>query len=466
MITKCAATLSRIRRWISPTEWFVRWFRLPKEQTSADDRGLLLIQIDGLGRGQLEAALHAGHLPFLRSLLDRERYEIRDLYSGLPASTPSVQGELFYGVRCAVPAFGFQDHRNGQLVRMFSQETAMGVEQRISGDERGLLRDGSSYCNIYGGGARDTHFCASSLGWAELMRGFSLLRLLPFVLWHAWSIVHVVGLLVVEFFLACFGFVKGALTKQEYWQELLMIPARVVVVILLREMATIGATLDVTRGVPIVHLNFLGYDEQAHRRGPKSNFAHWTLKGIDNAVRRLWRAAHRSGSREYDVWIYSDHRQVTTTPFDYVTGNSIANVVAEVEEAVFHDSTADRVDRAASESEPSSEVAAVDRYAKEFNARDASGSSSHDTRASWLSAGWLVGKLFGEGTQPKARLGTCAQVAALGPVGLVYLNRKTTIDQRLRVAEELVRRGVPVVFLAKPDTTLAITAEGQFDVKR
>ena len=217
MITKCAATLSRIRRWLSPTEWFVRWFRLPKEPTSAEDRGLLLIQIDGLGREQLEVALLAGHLPFLNSLLNRERYETRDLYSGLPASTPSVQAELFYGVRCAVPAFGFRDHRSGNLVRMFAQETALDVEQRISGQERGLLRDGSSYCNIYGGGARDTHFCASSLGWGELMRGFSVFRLLPFLLWHAWSIVHVAALVVIEFFLACLGFVKGALTKQEYW---------------------------------------------------------------------------------------------------------------------------------------------------------------------------------------------------------------------------------------------------------
>jgi hypothetical protein len=49
--------------------------------------------------------------------------------------------------------------------------------------------------------------------------------------------------------------------------------------------------MDIQRGLPIVHINFLGYDEQSHRRGPDSKFAHWTLKGIDNAVKRLWHEA-------------------------------------------------------------------------------------------------------------------------------------------------------------------------------
>ena len=33
--------------------------------------------------------------------LGREGYQVHTLYSGLPASTPGVQGELFYGVRTA-----------------------------------------------------------------------------------------------------------------------------------------------------------------------------------------------------------------------------------------------------------------------------------------------------------------------------------------------------------------------------
>jgi hypothetical protein len=96
----------------------------------------------------------------------------------------------------------------------------------------------------------------------------------------------------------------------------------------MRELSVIGAKIDINRGLPIVHVNFLGYDEQSHRRGPHSRFAHWTLKGIDDAIKRLWRAADRSLWRHYDVWIYSDHGQVTSLPYQQQQGQTIDEAVA------------------------------------------------------------------------------------------------------------------------------------------
>lgn len=457
MITKGTAFLAQIRRWLSPTEWFIRWFGLPKDSTTAHDRGLVLIQIDGLSRPELERAFANGRMPFLKSLLSREQYLVHDFYSGLPSSTPSVQGELFYGVPCAVPAFGFRDHRTGEIVRMFSQDITSDVESRISSAKRGVLHGGSAYCNIYGGGANEAHFCASSMGWSELMHDVSNWKLVPFLFWHMGSVLRVAGLLIIELLLACMGFVRGAFTKKEYWQELLMIPARVVVVILMRELATIGATMDVSRGLPVVQLNLLGYDEQAHRRGPRSDFAHWTLKGIDHAVRRLWLAAHRAPLREYDVWIYSDHGQITTTPFEYVVGRQVADVAAEVIEAVAP------LNDQATHANVSNE-AVVQEHSSARCLPDSS------RRASWLSAGWIVGKLFGEGkasvpgTSRGDRPGV--QVAALGPLGLVYANRDLTLEQRFEVAQRLVRAGVPLALVAAPQATYGFTPQGRFDLRR
>ena len=62
---------------------------------------------DGLSRAQFERALGNRRMPFLRRLMAREGYQVETLYSGLPSSTPGVQGELFYGVKTAVPAFAF-----------------------------------------------------------------------------------------------------------------------------------------------------------------------------------------------------------------------------------------------------------------------------------------------------------------------------------------------------------------------
>ena len=88
--------------------------------------------------------------------------------------------------------------------------------------------------------------------------------------------------------------------------------------------------IDVARGLPVIHLNFLGYDEQAHRRGPSSLFAHWTLKGIDDAIARIWRAAQRSAHRHYDVWVYSDHGQEEVKPYHVLYDRSIEDAVSGV----------------------------------------------------------------------------------------------------------------------------------------
>ena len=84
------------------------------------------------------------------------------------------------------------------------------------------------------------------------------------------------------------------------------------------------------RGLPVIHLNFLGYDEQAHCRGPDSAFAHWALRGIDHAIRRTWRAARRASRRNYQVWVYSDHGQVKTASYSELVGRTVHQAVEAV----------------------------------------------------------------------------------------------------------------------------------------
>jgi hypothetical protein len=124
--------------------------------------------------------------------------------------------------------------------------------------------------------------------------------------------------------------VRGTFAGHRLASEVRFIFMRVAVCILLREIIVIGSSVDVARGLPIIHLNLLGYDEQAHRRGPDSLFAHWALKGIDGAVKRIWRAAHRSARRDYDVWIFSDHGQEASLQYVHETGCTLEEAVADV----------------------------------------------------------------------------------------------------------------------------------------
>jgi endonuclease/exonuclease/phosphatase family metal-dependent hydrolase len=217
----------------------------------------------------------------------------------------------------------------------------------------------------------------------------------------------------------------------------MMIPARVVVVILMRELATIGATLDAARGIRVIHVNFLGYDEQAHRRGPESRFAHWTLRGIDAAIRRLWIAVHRSARRQYDVWVYSDHGQESTTPYESVSGSTIQAADAEIVEGCCGD------------------AAAID-----FDTNAAG-------RARWLGTSRIVAALFGDDIFENQNRRSGVQVQAVGPLGLVYIARPCSLEQRIDIAEKLVReKHVPMAVLAASNQSaaIAVTSNGRYQL--
>jgi len=330
MIYRIEMLLRKIRRRVSRSEWLIALLHLPKSKETKTAPGLVLIQIDGLSHTQFGHALNSGKMPFLNRLFKREGYGLHTLYSGLPSSTPSVQGELFYGVKGAVPAFSFMHRSSGEIFRMYDPSSAASVEHRLEKKGTPLLKGGSAYCNIYTGGADNSNFCASSLGWGAILKKANPLALSFLFLSNAYSFIRAAVLLVIELFLAFFDFVSGVIDGRDLFKEFKFVPTRVGITILLRELITMGAKIDIARGMPIVHLNLIGYDEQAHRRGPSSKFAHWALKGIDDAIARIWRAAKSSTCRDYDIWIYSDHGQENTLSYTKQYGRTIQEAVADV----------------------------------------------------------------------------------------------------------------------------------------
>ena len=173
-----------MRRRLSRNEWAVRHFRLTPSEGTSEEPGLLMIQIDGLGRKQFEAALAAGKMPFLRQLLTRDGYEMRTFYPGIPATTPAVQAELYYGVRSAVPAFSFFDRALKKIGRLWDPEWAKAREASCAKEAEGLLKNGSSWSNIYTGGAgqEESHFCAASIGIGDMWRSGKIRNIFVFIL--------------------------------------------------------------------------------------------------------------------------------------------------------------------------------------------------------------------------------------------------------------------------------------------
>ena len=425
--------LSRFPNWWHRSEWFVRWLNLPCFEGPPSAPGLILIQIDGLSLPQLQRALARRRMPFLKRLIRRKRFRLHPHYCGLPSTTPATQGALFYGVHPAVPAFSFRLH--GELIRMYEPEAAQAVEAQLARyGQFPLLAGGSAYVSTFTGGAQEPHFCPAAAGWGKPLRGAPTWVLLLFVLLHLPSLLRLSGLVLVELGLAITDFFRGLTEGQDFFKELKFIPTRVGISILLRELSVIGTQLDLARGLPVIYLNFLGYDEQAHRRGPDSYFAHWTLKGIDAAIARIWHAAKRSRRRRYQVLIYSDHGQERVIPYSARFGRHLEQAVAEL----------------------------LAEMGIDGQLRADTGHGIQTLRIRWF-GGRLIQKLFpvleeeGEGGVPRLML------SALGPVGHLYLERPLDQSLKSHIAQGLATRaGVPLVLASTGEGVRAWTAAGEF----
>lgn len=427
----------RWRRWISRSEWLIRLLHLTKTEGTACESGLILIQIDGLSRRQMERAMAGGRLPFLSQLLRRHRYRLHSLYSGLPSSTPAMTAELLYGVKGAVPAFSFYDRSRESIIRMFEPSVAKDMDERLQGQGPPLLAGGSAYAGIYTGGAAETHFCASTMGLDDLFRIRYPLRLFLILLFSLYSLLRVAVLMAIEFGLAFVDVVRGTIAGQDLGKEIKFIPSRVGVSILMRELAALGAMIDATRGLPVIFLDFVGYDEQSHRRGPSSRFAHWSLKGIDHAVRRIWKTARRSSQREYDVWIFSDHGSEGAIPYPIKHGRTLEEVVNDLFHGLGESSVGDHDVTGIQFRRMRSYM--LHKPSRETPMRIRQGASPQD--------GW--GKPV---------------IAAMGPVGHLYLNRPLDGSQRMRLAQLLVEQAkIPMVAVCDGfERALVWTKQGHF----
>lgn len=433
--------LHRLRRRLSRNEWAIRHLGLTPSEGTSEQPGLLLIQIDGLARSQFEAALAAGRMPFLRRLLEREGYELRTFYPGLPATTPAVQAELFYGVKSAVPAFSFFDRTLNKLGRMWDPEWAKARETECLQRADGLLQGGSSWSNIYTGGAgqEESHFCAASIGFGDMWRSGKIRNIFLFIIFHLPAALRIFWLLLVEMSVSVGDAVRAIAAGRRPSPEIMLMISRVFVGVGLRELLTISGEIDVTRGLPIVHINFVGYDEQAHVRGPGSRFAHFGLRGIDGAIRKITRAAHRSRRRDYAVWIFSDHGQEATRSLLDVVPGGVDEVLSE----------ALALSRRQDTVRPSRQrpMAAAPWLTRRRDRPDRTARARGDDRL-------------------KLENGRAFLVAAMGPVGHVYFADSKTFEQRHALARCLVQGGrIPGVLLrTRPGEAIWIHAQGETKV--
>ena len=178
MVSSLGIMRRRLSRLLDRSEWSARW--LYDRRNSASDGGVsepgvLILQIDGLSYNELLRAFDRKRMPFLQRLIQKDHFVLRPFYSGLPSATPAVQAELFYGIRTAVPAFSYYDRERQDDKVMFDSsavdELAADLKRQ---SDRHLLRGGSSYSNIFSGGASESPFCIQSMQLTSIYEGVRL----------------------------------------------------------------------------------------------------------------------------------------------------------------------------------------------------------------------------------------------------------------------------------------------------
>jgi len=438
LIPRLAAFLRRWRKKVSRSRWAAENIG-PGVRGGADgiQPGIVLIQIDGLGYDQFIRAIRHRRLPFLKRLLGNEEHVLRRFYSGLPSSTPAVQAELFFGVRSAIPAFHYVDRSSGGDMLMFDPQAvkklAAGLEER----ETGLLNGGTGYGNILVGGAEEARFCIQGMDLQSIFYWRHPLKTLFLIITHLDGIFRICGLALLETLLAVVDFFRGLIDRKNIVKELRFIASRISVCIVLRELSRLHVKMDISSGVPIIHTNFVGYDEHAHRRGPSSAFAHWTLKGIDGVIRDIAKAAARSDHLQYRIIVYSDHGQEAVSPFENVCGETVQQAVAR--------------------------VFATGPLAG-FSVRPAEGLGAYANLH--MRAVHLLKKTV-KLTDPDAVKSSekVIRMTAMGPLGHLYLPMVLSARQMEEYARRLVTEAKIPLVLYKSDQPWAMTEKGKFDLR-
>jgi endonuclease/exonuclease/phosphatase family metal-dependent hydrolase len=394
-----------------------------------------MIQIDGLGYNQFLRAIEKKKLPFLQRMIQRDHFVLRKFYSGLPSTTPAVQAELFFGVKSAVPAFHYYDREDGQEKILLDADVADALAQNLEENHRGLLSGGSSYSNIFSGGAEEASFCIQSMKLESIFHSIKIRNTILFFVLNLEKIARIIGLSLLEVGLAIFDFIKGVLSRKNPFQEFKFIFSRIGACIGIRELVRLHVKIDIARGLPIIHANFVGYDEHSHRRNPDSAFALWTLKGIDATIKDLVHKAMRSEKRDYHIFIYSDHGQEATVPFAVQYGRTLREAIKEAFDV---EPLAD-YDFAESES--------IIPYVR-----------LHQRNVSLLRRSK---KKDGTPVTAAGIVDDKIHVTAMGPLGHIYMPIRLNPEQMERFGRRLVRKAkIPLVFYVQNDTVICASASG------
>lgn len=279
-------------------------------------RGFIVVQVDGLAYDHLVQAMARGFAPYLKRLIGAGRLRLASWQCGLPSTTPAVQAGIMFGRNWDIPGFRWYEKAHRRAVVCKLPATVQSLQNRLGAGRKGILSGGSSYYNMFDGGAEWSVFTLSALRAPRFFEGVRGIGLMLLFLLSPLRVLRVIRLAIWNYLLDVGRRLLAIFRPSVYRPFDLLSPmAHIFTRVLFQEIITFGVQMDIYRGARAIYLNNVTYDEVAHKVGPTHPAAYKAIKDIDRQVAQIDKMVTRYGHRKYDLYILSDHGMSPSVPF-------------------------------------------------------------------------------------------------------------------------------------------------------
>jgi hypothetical protein len=291
--------------------------------------GIIIIQIDGLSHQQLLWATERGHVPNIQRMLASGTYVASQWRCGLPSTTPAVQAGIMFGSNDDIPAFRWYEKANHRSMVFKLPSIASAYQSRLESSNPGVLFGGSSYVNVFDGGAYNSLFTLSTIEPHSFFEGVRGAGLVALFLLNPVRILRVAYLAAREYITDAIQRISSRLRGQSYLPVIGIFPfLRIASNVIFREIETFAVLVDIYRGVPAIYATYYGYDEIAHHFGVHSLAASQSLRHIDRSIGQIERLQRAHLTRPYNLYLLGDHGLTPSVPFEERFGETLGQTIS------------------------------------------------------------------------------------------------------------------------------------------
>ncbi|RBY77691.1 phage holin family protein [Geodermatophilus sp. TF02-6] len=300
--------------------------------------GVLFLQIDGLSHDTARRAVRDGSMPNLAAWLRSGSHTLASWHTDWSSQTGASVCGILHGSTTDIPGFRWYDKQRDRVVRVSNPVDAAAVE-RAHSDGRGLLAGGgASRGNLFTGDAAHVSLTMSSLAHVvpATSRRERQARTRVGSGYYAYFASPVNALRTVAVSLVDVYRELTAAARERRHDVRPRVArggayplARPGTTVITRDVVVYALLEDMLAGRPVAYADFLGYDEAAHHAGLERADSLAVLRGIDQQIGRLHRAAQLA-PRAYHLVCLSDHGQTQGASFANRFGETVEELVGRL----------------------------------------------------------------------------------------------------------------------------------------